>query len=63
MSNRMTMTRRSFLRFGALTLATTSLFSRGLAAETEEQPPRFLLEWGKKGTEPGEFNFPIGITI
>jgi len=35
----------------------------GEAAEPEEQPPRFLLEWGKKGTEPGEFHFPIGIAI
>ncbi len=25
--------------------------------------PRFLIEWGKKGSEPGEFHFPIGIAI
>lgn len=24
---------------------------------------RFLLEWGKKGSGPGEFNFPIGIAV
>src|SRR5262245_6092467 len=24
-------------------------------------PIRFLQEWGKQGTEPGEFRFPIGI--
>ena len=25
--------------------------------------PRFLGEWGKEGSEPGEFHFPIGIAI
>src|SRR5205823_3131923 len=25
--------------------------------------PRFLLEWGRKGTKSGEFDFPIGIAI
>jgi hypothetical protein len=25
--------------------------------------PRFLGEWGKKGSEPGEFHFPIGIAL
>src|SRR5262249_5619065 len=25
--------------------------------------PRFLCEWGKLGSEPGEFHFPIGIAI
>ena len=25
--------------------------------------PRFLLEWGRKGTKNGEFDFPIGIAI
>src|SRR3954469_2794910 len=25
--------------------------------------PRFLLEWGRKGTNNGEFDFPIGIAI
>ena len=63
MTNRMTMTRRSFLRAGAVTLATSSLFSRGLATEQEEQPLRFLMEWGKQGKEPGEFFSPIGIFI
>src|SRR5262245_54851915 len=24
---------------------------------------RFLLEWGKKGAEPGQFHSPIGIAI
>jgi DNA-binding beta-propeller fold protein YncE len=26
-------------------------------------PVRFLAEWGKKGSEPGEFHFPIGIAV
>ncbi len=33
------------------------------AAERELPKVRFLLAWGKKGTEPGEFHFPIGIAI
>jgi sugar lactone lactonase YvrE len=28
-----------------------------------EAPVRFLLEWGRRGTDPGEFDFPIGIAI
>src|SRR5581483_6781896 len=30
---------------------------------TKPAAPRFLREWGGKGTEPGEFHFPIGIAI
>ena len=33
------------------------------AAEPELPAPRFLLAWGKEGSEPGEFYFPIGIAI
>ena len=33
------------------------------AAERELPKVRFVLAWGKKGTEPGEFHFPIGIAI
>lgn len=28
-----------------------------------DEAPRFLLEWGRKGTAEGEFDFPIGIAI
>ena len=52
------MTRRSFLEVGALALAQAGF---GFAAEAKA--PRFLLEWGKKGTKPAEFHFPIGIAI
>lgn len=34
-----------------------------LAAEAELPQARFLLSWGKEGSEPGEFYFPIGIAI
>ena len=33
------------------------------AAEQELPKVRFLLAWGKKGMQPGEFHFPIGIAI
>lgn len=33
------------------------------AVEPELPKVRFLLTWGKQGTEPGEFHFPIGIAI
>ena len=33
------------------------------AAEQELPAVRFLLTWGQKGTEPGEFHFPIAIAI
>lgn len=32
-------------------------------ADPELPAPRFVHAWGKKGTEPGEFHFPIGIAI
>src|SRR6476659_3348206 len=31
--------------------------------EAQAATPRFLGEWGQKGSEPGEFHFPIGIAI
>src|SRR5262249_15326216 len=33
------------------------------AADPEPAPVRFLGEWGKKGVEPGQFHFPIGIAV
>jgi sugar lactone lactonase YvrE len=32
-------------------------------ADPKEPPIKFLLQWGKKGKEPGEFHSPIGIAI
>jgi hypothetical protein len=59
------MTRRSFLRAGALALAQAGLgfVASARATEAEALAPRFLLEWGKQGTGQGELQFPIGIAI
>jgi sugar lactone lactonase YvrE len=46
------------LLFGAASLAS---FSAG--DEPSRSTVRFLREWGKLGSEPGEFHFPIGIAI
>lgn len=35
----------------------------GENATSESVQPRFVREWGREGTEPGEFHFPIGIAI
>jgi sugar lactone lactonase YvrE len=32
-------------------------------ADGEDLPLRFIGEWGRKGSQPGEFHFPIGIAI
>jgi len=58
-------TRRSFLRFGALAIAQAGVGfgAPARAAQAEAPAARFLLEWGKQGTEPGCFQFPIGIAI
>lgn len=31
--------------------------------DAQSKPVRFLREWGKQGSEPGDFHFPIGIAI
>src|SRR3954453_633766 len=36
---------------------------QGQVVAAKAATPRFLGEWGKKGSEPGEFHFPIGIAI
>lgn len=33
------------------------------AAKGDVAAPRFVLEWGEQGSEPGDFHFPIGIAI
>jgi DNA-binding beta-propeller fold protein YncE len=57
------MTRRDFLRMGGLALASFLPSGAMGAAEPELKPPRFVLEWGKKGSGNGEFHSPIGIAI
>src|SRR5262249_46271063 len=58
-------TRRSFLRLGALAIAQAGLgfVASARASQAEAPAPRFLMEWGKQGTEPGSFQFPVGIAI
>jgi DNA-binding beta-propeller fold protein YncE len=36
---------------------------QGRAAAPQAAAPRFLKEWGRKGSAPGEFHFPIGIAV
>ena len=36
---------------------------QGRIVTAKTATPRFLGEWGKEGSEPGEFHFPIGITV
>jgi sugar lactone lactonase YvrE len=33
------------------------------AAQGAGRSPTYLLQWGKKGAGPGEFNFPIGVAV
>src|SRR6187200_524860 len=40
-----------------------SLFPGKLSAEEKLPPPRFLLEWGKRGSGEGEFSACVGIAI
>lgn len=48
---------------GALLLTFLLAVPALAAAEPKALPIRFLLEWGKKGTAPGDFHFPIGVAI
>ncbi len=56
--------RHAHFRSAALPLF---LLLLGLAAlpaqEVGDKRPRFLLSWGKKGDQPGEFHSPIGLAI
>jgi DNA-binding beta-propeller fold protein YncE len=49
----------AFLIVPLLAATTPALAQPGL----QSAPPGFLLQWGRHGSRPGEFNFPIGITI
>lgn len=54
--------RRQFL--GGVGAACLSLMPRICGAEETESPaPRFLLRWGKRGKEEGEFSACIGVAI
>lgn len=60
------------MRFRLLTCVLAAFLAGGCASwqsehvPTEKErltPPKFLLEWGRKGTNAGEFTSPIGIAI
>jgi sugar lactone lactonase YvrE len=55
--------RRQFL--GGAGVACLSLMSRAWGADSDKTPPppRFLLEWGRKGPGEGEFSACVGIAI
>src|SRR5436190_17201240 len=57
------LSRRQFL--GSAGAACLSLLSGGRRASCDEAlpPPRFLLEWGQRGKEEGEFSACVGIAI
>lgn len=52
---------RVVIGFSLLLIAGQASAAPGTANAGE--PPRFLLEWGRKGSRNGEFDFPIGIAI
>lgn len=57
-----TFSRRKFLAAsGVGLLAAASTFNCRAAGELA--PPRFVLEWGRNGTGPGEFSANVGIAI
>jgi DNA-binding beta-propeller fold protein YncE len=61
--------RRRFLQTGLAGIGIELLgprltFSEDCARESPNASPlRFMLAWGKKGSEPGEFNVPIGLAL
>lgn len=56
-------TRRVTVVAWAAILAGMCLVAAARGDEAAATAPRFVLEWGGKGTEPGQFDFPIGIAI
>lgn len=54
------LSRRALLRAAA---SGAILAASGLAGAIGAAPPRFLLQWGKRGKAEGEFDIPIGIAI
>lgn len=47
----------------ALVLSLWLLAGLGVLQADEFKEPKFLLTWGKKGDQPGEFHSPIGLAI
>ena len=59
------LTRRAFLQLSGLSLAGLCLPAPTTVLGKDPAPgrPRFLLAWGKEGSQHGEFHSPIGIAI
>ncbi len=55
------LTRRQYLRASACLLAAPLFAMRARADEIE--PPKFILEFGKQGKAPGDFDSPVGLAI
>jgi len=57
--------RRTLLRAAAVAaLGVAGRSSWGVEAEPEPQAaPRFLLQWGRRGKAPGEFDVPIAVAV
>lgn len=48
---------------GALLLWVVAASGRSVVADDSDSPVRFLRQWGRQGSKPGEFHFPIGIAV
>ena len=55
--------RRHFLGGAGVTLLSLLSLRAGAAEVETTDPPRFLLQWGRRGKEQGEFDACVGITI
>jgi tripartite motif-containing protein 71 len=61
-TSRRTLSRRQF--FGAAGLGILSAIAEARCFSADSlPPPRFVLEWGKNGTAPGEFSANVGLAI
>src|SRR5436853_7669274 len=55
--------RRQFLRGAGAAGLSLLLGAREAASQENSAPPKFLLEWGKRGKGEGEFSACVGIAI
>lgn len=52
-----------YYRLFVLFFVLVAIAPQVIAAEEPSVPPKFVLEWGEEGTEPGQFKVPIGIAV
>lgn len=57
------LSRRQFLGGAGAGCLSLLWGARGAASDDDLPPPRFLLEWGRRGKEEGEFSACVGIAI